>query len=616
MPDRFAVSGILLLLVLSLLAGCAGRAYRAARGEDTVAAYHRFLQQHPESAWSDQARARLEMARIRHKPTREAYRAFQREFTDPALLAELDPHVEEAFYRHARSVGSAEAYRTFLEDFPAGRFAARARGNAQYLAQGGFGSDPQALARFAAEHPESDFAAEARRSAEAVARLGESGFRRVGIVVEVAPGSPGAERVRRAFHERAAAAYTRAGLQAVVLADPSRAGEAGVSALLRMRHEEREVGSQLDNGTVTEPAVVARTEIVLQRAGQGGPVWSDVIEHRVPLSARRPGESVLFGPGMQASYWGELEGVFFVPVAHWDNQVTVRPAQSFARPPVAVEVAGSRAVVLFREGDFEIYDLGDPARPVRLGEHRRERDLSRFDGASLHGDTVAVYGEDGVELVRLDGEGTRRAVDFGRDVVGSAVDVEPIGGVWVAATNRGLLELGADASAVHNLLPRNIPGLARLGDRVVFTDGTSLYVASLPLLRQGRVESELRLGSGFAPARVRVYGSTAVVLGARDAVWVDLRQPGAPRLLSRVNGSESGRVRDAAVVGGRLFLLGRRGLQVADRSGERIVDSIDVEARQRLDASGRHLVMIGERTLQVVDTTPYGVSSAASPAAR
>jgi hypothetical protein len=108
-----------------------------------------------------------------------------------------------------------------------------------------------------------------------------------------------------------------------------------------------------------------------------------------------------------------------------------------------------------------------------------------------------------------------------------------------------------------------------------------------------------------------VHAGTAIVLGERDAVWIDVRAA-QPRLLSRIGGSEAGRVRDAAVVGNRIFLLGPRGLQVADGSGERIVDSVDVAARDRIDVAGRHLVLVGQKSLQVVDATPFVASVPAS----
>jgi hypothetical protein len=278
-----------------------------------------------------------------------------------------------------------------------------------------------------------------------------------------------------------------------------------------------------------------------------------------------------------------------------------------------LDVAGNRAVALFGDGDFQVIELGDPADPELLGEYRRERDLSTFSGVTVQGQRVAVFGSDGVELVTLDGEKARRELAFGRETVGSVVALEFLDGAWLAASNRGLLRLGDAPGKVRVLVARPILGMDRSGDRIVFTDGVSLYLTTLPLLEAGRVESELRLGRGFNPGRVRATERMAVVLGGRDAALIDLRSS-LLRVRSRIGGTESGRVRDAAVIGDRLFLLGSRGLQVVDSEGERIIDSVDVLARTRLDVSGRHLVMIGEKSLQVVDATPFIASTAASSA--
>lgn len=609
------ILALVLVVALAMLAGCAGRAWRQARAEDSVGAYHRYLRDHPETTFAPRARARLELARIRDKPRRKGFLAFQEEFGEafPELVAELKPHVEEVFFRHARAVGTAAAYHRFLDRFPDGAFAARAAGNADYLAHDGLLGDVEALAAFARRHPESDYAAEAERSVASVAVRSASEFQRVGLVVRVDPATPGAARLDRVFRERAFAAYAAAGLELVQVSSARQAQSAGLPAVLRIDHREREVGTQLDQGRVTEPSFVAETRVVLARVDSEEPIWSDAFEYRTPVSAGREGVSILFGPGSHSSYWADLDGVFFVPIARWNTRATARTPQSFSKPAVALEVVGSRAVVLFGDGDFQLYDLGDPARPLPLGRYRRPRDLSTFEGVRIAGDRAAVFGPDGIEMVHIDGEATARGTVYGRDSVGSVVGVEEVGGEWVAATNRGLLWLGGNPESVGTLVSRPILGLDKKGDRLVFTDGSSLYVASLPLLKKGRVEAQLRLGRGFHPEAVRVHGDTGVVIGARDAVWVDLRDPRRPRLLSRVGGKESGRIRDAAVVGQRLFLLGPRGLQVLGPGGERIVDSVDVIPREHLDVSGRHLVMIGDKSLQVVDATAF---VATAPAAR
>ncbi len=614
MSSRILVFLVALVLVF---AGCAGSAWRQARSEDTVAAYHGFLREYPDTTFSEEARARLELARVKQRPTRKAFEAFSEKYGNPELIEELRPHLEETYFGHARSLGTAAAYRDFLEDYSSGRFANRARGNAAYLEQSGYSGDVVALEDFVDEYPESDYSAEAARTVSAVAASRRTRFDRIGLVIDVDPGVPGGERVARVFRDRAVAAYSGTGLEVVALAGPEQASRVGVPAVLEIRHEETETSTELERGKVTEPGVLASTRVTLRRIDETVPIWTDTFAYHAPLSAKRADRSILFGPGSHSSYWAELDGEFFVPVARWSTQLTVREPWSLSKPAVAVEVVGGRAVVLFGDGDFEVLGLSDPAQPVRIGEYRRPRDLATFSGVAMDGAQVVVFGPEGAEVVLLAGEQTRRIAAFGRETIGSVSDVVRLGDAWLAATNRGLLRLGKTPADVRVLVPRPILGMARVsGDRVAFADGISLYTATRAQLENGRIGSELRMGRGFHPRNVRAHGdgTSAVVLGARDAVWVDLR--GAkPRLRSRIGGNESGRVHDAAVVGGRLFLLGPRGLQVADRSGEKIVDSVDVETRSRIDVSGRHLVMIGERSLQVVDATPF-LASGSAPAAR
>ena len=181
----------------------------------------------------------------------------------------------------------------------------------------------------------------------------------------------------------------------------------------------------------------------------------------------------------------------------------------------------------------------------------------------------------------------------------------------VAATNRVSLQLvgsaGAHAGAAADR--RNGP-VSRVASHL--PNGVSLYVATLPLLQRAasnRTAIGPRLQSAAGPgsrANSRRPGR------ARCSLWViELCQrcvsPGA-----RIGGTETGRILDAAVIEDRVFLIGPRGLQVVDPSGERIIDSVDVLARERIDVAGRHLVMIGEKSLQVVDATPFMTSAPAS----
>ncbi len=598
---------VVLVLASSLLA-CAGGAWRSALKEDTASAYHRFLIDHPDASQAPLARERLAFVRIRNKPTAAAYEQFKRDFPGSALLPELAPYAEEPLFQQARAAGTPEAYRAFAREFPGGLLRARAEGNAEFLEKGGFGGDPVALAEFAERHPDSDFAAEAARSAAALAVRARTAIRRVGLVVTVDPGTPGPDRLARAFTEHAAKRYAEAGLELFPLAGESDPRGASFPAKLVIHHSEREVKTELGRGNVSRPGVLAETRVELRLAGEKQPVWADTFSYRASIGEVSPQRSVVFGPGGGA-YWES----FYIPFATWKNRAAVRSPMSLSKPPAAVETVGSRAVVLFEDGDFQIFDLADPTQPVLVGEYQRARDLTRWSGVRLVGDRVLIYGEDGLEVVQLTPAGPKREANFGRGVVGWVVSAVPYGNDWILAGKRGLQRLPVGGGDPVQLVEREIRGLDRVGPHLIFTDESMLFVSTPELVKQQRVEAELQLGRGFGPGRVRADGTSAIVLGERGMIRLDVSNPARPRMLSRITTDEVGPLRDAALAGGRLFLLGQRGLLVVDATGERVVDTADVDARMHLGAAGRHLVMIGDGSLQVVDSTPFVKSLPAAP---
>jgi hypothetical protein len=250
---------------------------------------------------------------------------------------------------------------------------------------------------------------------------------------------------------------------------------------------------------------------------------------------------------------------------------------------------------------------------MMLGEYQRQRDLARFEGILLMGDRVAVFGQDGLEIVAMASSGWKRERVWPRERIGSPTALVATRAGLALAGTRGLTWIENGGEDIRILVPRQILALECAGEHLLFTDGATLYAATPAQLTAGRVASELRFGSGFAPRTIRVDGSRAIVIGARGVVSVDVTNPGRMTVKSRFETDEVGDVRDALLVSNQIFLLGDRGLQVVDRSGERVVESLDVSARQRLAVGGRHLVLIGGRTLEVVDSTPFVVSTPASP---
>jgi len=580
--------------------------FEAAHAEDTAAAYHRYLREHPDSQYAEEARQRLEFVRIRSKPSVEAYEAFAKRWPQSPLLAELRVLVAEPAFVQARAWGTAQAYHEFLEEFGESPHAQRARGNAAYVEARGFGGRPEALADFAVRHAESDFAAEAARSAASLEARARSGFQRAGLVIEFSPSTPGRERLARVFAESAVASFAAAGVELVPLTGADDPGAASLPVCLTLRHEEGAVGTQIADGTMSLGGFVSETTVTLAGCGEPETIWSRTTRFRADAAPALEDTSVLFGPGARR-FWSS----FFVPVATWNTRAAVRAAHEFDARVVAVEASGGRGIVLFGNGNFRLVDLGDPEAPWPLAEYSRPRDHAKFGGLRLVGDRVVIFGEDGIEVVLLSAEAPRLLLAHDRGMVGSILAVEPLDGRLLAAGKRGLLLIPEQGTA-QVLVERPIHGLARVGEHLVFSDGSSLFVSTLALLREGRVEAQLQLEPGVQPGEIRLEGHLAVVLTARGALRLDLSEPAVPRLLSRIDAAQVGALEDAVVVDGRVFLLGKRGLQLVDRSGVRVAQSADVRARARLDAMGRHVVLVGENWLQVVDTTPFLASPAAA----
>jgi hypothetical protein len=599
---------LLALAALLALVGvaCAHRDWRRALEQDTTAAYYQFLREHPGDDHAPEARARIDLVRLRARPTLEGFHAFSQKFGDTGLVDELRPHVESLFFDQARRIGTPEAYESFLADFPGGALAARATGNADFLRNHGFGGDLAQLADFAARHPESDFAAEAVRSASSLRQRTQQAFDRTRLVVDVDPTTPGADRLRRVFEERAVERFRAAGRVLVPAADSS---AKGFDSVLRIAHREGASRADLKQGAMTQSGLLAETEVTLQRSGDDTPIWQDTFTYLAPLSSRKADESILFQTEAVGAYWTR----FFVPVASWQTRGALRNERELAEPPVAVDAADGRAVVLFADGSFQLLDIADPASPAILAEYRRARDLARFEGVALIGDRVAVFGSDGLEIVAVDGSGARRERVWPREKIGSLTAVVPMRTGLALAGNRGLSWIPNDASDPKVLVPKGVFGLERAGDHLLFTDGATLYAATPAQLAAGRVASELRFGSGFELRSMRLNGSRAIAIGARGVVVVDVADPNHLAARSRLEASQIGEVRDALAVSGQVFLLGDRGLQVVDRAGERVAESLDVSARQHLAVGGRHLVLIGGRTLSVVDSTPFVASVPAAP---
>ena len=593
---------LLLLLLLVATTGCVAGAWKQTLEEDTPAAYFRFMRDHGDSEYADAARERLDFHKLQRNPTLSGFDAFRKQYPQSTLVSRLYPALQKPAFEAARAQGTSAAYRDFVAGFATGTYAARAEGNAVFVEAKGFGGDPAELEAFSARYPDSDFAAEAKRTAEAVAARRNAGFDRVGLVLKIHAATPEIKRVREALVDRMMELTSRAGFEMVEIppsVDPSKATGYPV-ARLEVTHVEQEVDHQVAAGKLARPAMLGTTVIVLKDRDGGAEIASRRFELRVEDKAHVSGTSVLFSAAA-TRYWNE----FFVPVARWRNDRTVRPPIDLGRTVVDLDGIGDRVAVLYEDGDFDLVGLADPTQPVTLSRYARSEDFKKWSGIQVLGGVVAIFGEEGLELVRFTEQGPVAERTWERGDIGRVLSIAPVGNQLVTVGAKGMQLVDLESGKIRRVMRRVLMSVASTGNTLVFVDGESLYLATLDMLAEGRVIAQMKLGKTFGPNNVRVLDDAAIVTGPGGALVVDLRDPSRPKALAKLSANEVGEVVDATRVRGRTFLVGARGLLLLNRGLDGVEETIDVGERDRVSVMGRHLVTAKGHSIQVVDATPW-----------
>ena len=599
-PVRLLRGGLVLALLFTT--GCVGGAWKSALEEDSPAAYYRFMRDHGDSKYADEARERLDFHKLYRDPSLAGYAKFQRTYPDSTLLERLHPVLEKPAFDAARAAGTAAAYREFLNGFATGEYGARAEGNAVFVEAKGFGGDSTRLAEFAKSYPESDFAPEAARSELAVLARQKGSFSRIGLVLDISSTTPEHDRVRSALVDRLTKLTERMGFELVVPPQGVSPGQVEnfPTARLEVTHTEKSVGHEVEAGELASPAALGVTQVVVREEDKGEVIASRAFEVRVPDKAHVRNSSVLFSAKAQ-KYWDE----FFVPIARWRNDHTIRPAIDLARHVVDVDGVGDRVVVLYEDGDFDLIGLADPEKPVTLASYDRSEDYKKWTGVRVLGDRVAIFGEEGLEFVRFTASGPVAEKTWTRGEIGRVLSLAPVGDQVVIVGAKGMQLLDPAEGTIRRVMRRVLMSVASAGDTLVFADGESVYLSSLALLAENRVIAQLKLGRTFGPNSVRVLDDAAIVTGPGGALVIDVRDPSKPKAIAKLTSREIGQVVDASKVRGRTFLVGERGLQLLTRSLDRVEETIDVGPRNRVSVMGRHLVTANGRGIQVVDSTPW-----------
>ena len=589
------------VLVSLMLTSCLSGSWYSVEKRNNLADYRRFIQKNPDSRHIAKAEEYMAVLKLERNLTLDGFDNFKVKYPDSKLADPLRDQLEPLAFNRARFAGTSAGYTQFLALYPEGPNAARALGNMAYLKAGGFSNGTKGLAEFAQSHPSSDYTTEALKSVQALELKARRQFKRVGLTVRVSPGTPGKARLVSAFTDRARRRFKSAGYQMVDVPESQTQSQRAKNprAHLVIEYKEAPTKAKLENGNFSRPGMLATTRVSLYADLADKPIWQRVFRKRLDSEQHSDGSSVVLNPNA-LSFWQS----FFVPVASWPNRVVLRKPVTAEREIIAIDSAGDRTAILFDNGEFQLLELANSEAAFPLAKYSRPKDFTRWNGIKILGKRVVIYGEDGLEVVGFSKSGPRKLGAQERQAVGSIAAVVPFGKELILASSRGLLMIDHNGGNPRRLLRRPIKGLARVKDSLVFTDGESVIISNLELLGHRQVEHKIELGYEFAPYRVVGFGHLAAVLGNGGVVVINLKNPGKPKIVSRLSMKKLGQVEDLVAVAGRLFVLGNRGLQLLDAKFRRVVETVDIQPKQHAARLGRFIVAAGKQGLQVVDSAP------------
>jgi hypothetical protein len=601
-------AGAMTLMAL-LVVACADSSWEAVRNKNTVAAYHQFLRDKPDSEHAGEARERLEYLRVSTHPTIGAYEGFRQDYPTSPLIAELKSQLEPLFFAVARQANTPEAYRHFASLYPNGQLLGRAMGNLAYVETVRAAPTAVALRGFIETHVDSDFVAEAQQTLELLESRRQTSIRKLGVRVDVAPNVMQPERVRKGFASVVARAYRDAGIQ-IMLLEAGDGPPQDADGWVRVDYHEAPASGVFGGGTLLSHARVRVYHRDTERA-----IWD--------RSFHAPADHVLKGAyGRDKTVFGNSKyrfwEEFFVPVSTWAVSGTRVGRMNYLEDLEAIDIRGDRAALLLERGGVDFVDISAPLEPKIDYRYRRESDLSNWAGVRiLDEELTLIYGGTGAELIRL--------TELAPERIG-LWEVSEVGGVRggvrfdqntvLLATSTGVfaLRIGRTPFSAHRLLDGEYVGIEIHGEYIFLTRPDRVEVATPKHLLRHMTGSRTALGKSFAASRAVLRGSSLFVFGKGGIAQISLQNPERPKVVALLSPDELGPVSDVAMDASHLYLLGGRGLQIAGPGGKWVADSIQVDAITRLELNGRFAFLVGGRSLEVLDLGPYHSTAAASPA--
>ncbi len=604
------VVGALSLVVATTL-GCADASWEGTQRTNTVAAYTRFLRSNPDSAHAQAAEERIAFLRAMSHQTIAAYDEFAAKYPNSALTAELKAAMEPLFFERARAANTVSSYQDFLDNFPGGQLSQRVKGDLAYVQMLAAEPSVASLREFLHEYPDSDFSADAQRSLDLVAFKSETTVKHLGIRVEVAPNAAQPQRVRRGFVSVVARNYREHGIEVTLIPTGSEPTP-DMQGWIRLDYDEAQA-----SGTFGGSTILARCRVRLyNNAAPNEPIWDRTFEAPAEhiLKGTYGRDKTVFG-NSRYPFWKQ----FFVPVSTWASTEARVQRLDYLEDVRAIDMRGDVVAVLFARGGFDLLDVASPLDPRVIDRYRRDDDLSSWNGVKIVDDKhILIYGPDGAELVqRTDGKpvplGKWEVAEVGAVLAAGAYD-----DTLLLASNKGVhaIRIASQRMAPHRLLEGTYVGLEVAKPYIYLVQPTRVEVTSPKHLLRHLAGSPVTLSDRLPAKSARVAGDSLVVFGKDDAIELSLAVPARPRMVGHIDAEKVGRLVDVVADGNRTYLLGERGLQVANLDDRRIADSVQVTGTQSITRRGRYVFVAGDRTLEVLDVGPYQVRdiALASPA--
>ena len=602
---------ILLTVAALSLQACAETSWEAARRADTVGAYNQFLRDNPSSAYAADAKERMAYLRVKTYRTIEVYEEFRRQHPRSALTEELHALIEPLYFDRARAANTMGAYEDFIASYPKGSLTPRAIGNLSYVRDVRDTATLDALEEFVAAHPSSDFVAEAKGTIELTARSTSTQIRRLGVRVEIAPNVVQSDRVARGFAALIAKAYAEHGIPVRLLRAEEQPG-GDIDAWVRVDYREASGAA-----TIGGASLYSYCRIRLYHLDNEDPIWDRSFEAPAEhLSKGAYGrDKTVFGNSKYA-FWKN----FFVPVSTWAVSDARVNTLTYLESVRSIDIHGDSAALLLERGGIDFLDISSPAGVAIAERYRREIDLADWRGVRMLRDDLAItFGNDGAELIRRGDQQARRVERWDAGQLGAVHSAELFDdATLLIAGTRGLhaVRLNRAPLLPQPLLDGDIVGLEVVGDLVYVIRPRTIEIAQPKHLLIHVTARRIPFADGFRAERARRVGDRLLVFGGDAVAEVSIRNPARPALVATIARSQVGEVADMAADSRYRYILGERGLQIADSNGTGVEDYIQVNADRALAMKGRFALLVGRTTLEVFDLAPYRNGAIAAHASR